>query len=96
MDQSITINLAGRELHLKASSPDMERLMRLAADDINAKLESYTVRYMDRSFEDKLAVVALQETVNRLVAQKRLNAASSEADALKGELDAYLAGIDDK
>ena len=96
MDQSITINLAGRELHLKASSPDMERLMRLAADDINAKLESYTVRYMDRSFEDKLAVVALQETVNRLGAQKRLNAASSEADALKGELDAYLAGIDDK
>ncbi|MBR4134702.1 MAG: cell division protein ZapA, partial [Bacteroidales bacterium] len=41
MEQSITIKIAGKDYPLKATSPEMEQLMRLAADSINQKLAAY-------------------------------------------------------
>ena len=39
MDQSIKIRIAGQEYSLKAGSPEIERLMRLAAESVSKKVE---------------------------------------------------------
>ena len=41
MGQNIKIKIAGNEYPLVASSPEMERMMRLAADAINQTLAAY-------------------------------------------------------
>ena len=38
MEQSIKIRIAGKEYPLKANSPEMEQMLRLAAETINQKL----------------------------------------------------------
>ena len=93
MDQSITIKIAGKEYSLKASSPEMERCMRLAAEDINKRLSAYDEKYPDKSLEDKLAFVTLNETVSKITALGKLNALVNEVAGLTGELEAYLSGI---
>ena len=72
MGQSIKIKIAGNEYPLVASSPEMERLMRLAAEAINQKLTAYDAKFPNKSLSDKLSFVALNETVSRLTYQKRL------------------------
>ena len=41
MEQKITIRIAGKDFVLKASSPEEEELIRLAAIDINKRLAAY-------------------------------------------------------
>lgn len=93
MDQSITIKIAGKEYSLKASSPEMERCMRLAAEDINKRLSAYDEKYPDKRLEDKLAFVTLNETVSKITAMGKLNALATEVSGLAEELEAYLSGI---
>lgn len=93
MDQSITIKIAGKEYSLKASSPEMERCMRLAADDINKRLSAYDEKYPDKRLEDKLAFVTLNETVSKITAMGKLNALATEVSGLAEELETYLSGI---
>lgn len=93
MDQSITIRIAGNEYPLKASSPEMERLMRLAADAINQKLAAYDAKFPDKSLSDKLSFVALNESISRLICQKKLADASEEAAKLQKDVDSYLENI---
>ena len=52
MGQNIKIKIAGVEYPLVASSPEMERMMRLAADAINQKLTAYDAKYPKRLQED--------------------------------------------
>ena len=66
MEQSITIKIAGKDYPLKATSPEMEQLMRLAADSINQKLAAYDAKFPDKTLVDKLSFVALNETVSRM------------------------------
>ena len=85
MDQSIKIRIAGQEYSLKAGSPEIERLMRLAAESVSRKVEVY-----DRSMVDKLAFAALNEAIGRLSCQSKLNAALEETRKLHEETERYL------
>lgn len=96
MDQSITLKIAGKEYPLKASSPEMEQLMRLAAEDVNNMLARYTEKFPDKTLEDKLAFVTLQEAVFKISAQRKVQSLAEEVSALKKDTDAYLQGIENK
>ncbi|MBO4923641.1 MAG: cell division protein ZapA [Bacteroidales bacterium] len=96
MEQSITIKIAGKDYPLKATSPEMEQLMRLAADSINQKLAAYDAKFPDKTLVDKLSFVALNETVSRMSYQKRLSSVNEEAKAMLSRTSAYLDNIDKK
>ena len=94
MGQSIKIKIAGIEYPLVAASPEMERLMRLAAEAINQKLAAYDAKVPNKSMSDKLSFVALNETVSRLTYQKRLSEASEEGRKLQEDVESYLKNIE--
>lgn len=94
MAQSITLKIAGKDYQFVAQTPESERLMRLAAENINAMYSKYDERFPDKTPVDKLAFVSLMQSMNMLQAQNKATKLSSEADALKAELDAYLANIE--
>ncbi|MBO5635728.1 MAG: cell division protein ZapA [Bacteroidales bacterium] len=94
MGQSIKIKIAGNEYPLVASSPEMERLMRLAAEAINQKLSAYDAKFPNKSLSDKLAFVALNEAVSRLTYQKRLSDVGDEAGKLQEDVESYLKNIE--
>jgi len=96
MDQSITLKIAGKEYAMKASSPEAERLMRLAAEAINEKLAVYGSRFPDKTLEDRLAFVALNETVSRINFQRRLSLIGEEVKAFQEQTDRYLDTADKK
>ena len=85
MEQSITIKIAGKDYPLKATSPEMEQLMRLAADSINQKLAAYDAKFPDKTLVDKLSFV-----------QKKLSSVNEEAKAMLSRTSAYLDNIDKK
>ena len=89
-DQSITLKIAGKEYPLKASSPEMEQLMRIAAETINQKLAAYNARFPDKVLQDKLAFVTLNETIARLAAQKKCSALEAAMASLAAKEVAYL------
>lgn len=92
--QSITLKIGGTPYPLKVREPEMEQLMRVAAQTINQKLAAYDARFPDRSLSDKLSFVALNETVARLVSQKKMAMAEKEAGKLQEELESYLKSIE--
>ena len=96
MEQSITIKIAGKDYPLKATSPEMEQLMRLAAETINQKLALYDAKFPDKTLVDKLSFVALNETISRMSYQKRLSSVSEEAKRMLSQTSAYLDSIDKK
>ena len=96
MDQSITLKIAGREYPLKASSPEMERYMRIAAESINSKLAVYDSKFPGKELLDKLVFVTLNETVGRIAAQSKLTARDDEEKKLLEEIESYLDSIDKK
>lgn len=96
MAQSITLKIAGKEYPLKADTPEMEQLMRYAAETINQKLQAYDAKFPDKTLVDKLSFVALNETVNRLSAQKKLSIAAEEAKRMLSQTNTYLESIDKK
>jgi len=93
MEQSITISIEGKSYQLKASSPEQEQIMRIAAEKINEKLNFYGSRYPDKQLSDKLAFVALNETIAHLTLQKKLNDLSAEVKKVEGEQKDYLDNI---
>ena len=96
MEQSITLKIAGKDYSLKANSPEMEQLMRVAAEAINKKMEAYDAKFPDKTTVDKLAFVALGETVGRLSYQKKLSSVNDEAKRMLGQTSEYLDTIDKK
>lgn len=92
MAQSITLKIGSREYPLMAATEDQEQLMRLAAEEINSMLSKYDAKFPDKTIEDKLSFVALQETVSKLSFQRKIARISEEANALKEETSAYLEG----
>ena len=93
MAQNIKLKIAGNEYPMVAATPEMEEAMRLAADEINRKYNSYDAKYPDKSALDKLIIVTLNETVNRIACQKLMHQLGDEAKALQDGLDAYLSGV---
>lgn len=94
MGQNIKIKIAGNEYPLVASSPEMERMMRLAADAINQKLTAYDAKFPNKTLSDKLSFVALNEAVGRLSLQKRLSDADAEAKRLQESVESYIKNIE--
>lgn len=94
MGQSIKIKIAGNEYPLVAASPEMEQLMRLAAEAINQKLTAYDAKFPNKSLSDKLSFVALNEAVSRLTFQRRLKASEDEAEKLQEDLETHLKNIE--
>ena len=94
MGQNIKIKIAGNEYPLVASSPEMERMMRLAVDAINQKLAAYDAKYPNKTLSDKLSFVALNEAVGRLAYQKRVADADSEAKKLQEDVESYIKNIE--
>ena len=93
MAQNIKLKIAGIEYPMVAPTPEMEEAMRLAADEINRKYNSYDAKYPDKSALDKLIIVTLNETVNRIACQKKMQILGTEAKVLQDDLDAYLAKL---
>ena len=96
MDQSITLKIAGKEYPLKATSPEMEQMMRLAAEDVNAMLVKFDAKFPDKPVADKLAFVAIQEAVSKINAQRKASRVVEEVTALQNDLASYLDGMQDK
>ena len=94
MEQSITLKIAGKEYQLKASSPEMEQYMRIAAENINGKLSVYDSRYPGKDLFDKLVFVTLNEAFGRLSAQRKLALRDEEEGKLLEQIDSYLGGIE--
>ena len=93
MAQNIKLKIAGTEFPKVAATPEMEETMRTAADEINRKFNSYDIKYPDKSVLDKLIIVTLNETVNRIACQKLMKELGAEVKDLTDQTDAYLAGI---
>jgi len=93
MAQSITLKIAGKEYPLIAASPDQERLMRRAAEDINKMLARYDAKFMDRPLIDKLAFVTLNQTMYKYAAQQQLQALNEDIGALNTEIENYLKNV---
>ena len=93
MAQDITLKVAGKPYRLSASTPEMEQLMRLAAQDVTAMVTKFDARFPDSSPEDKLTFVAIQEAAGKLSAQKKMSRLVEEVQALEGDVAAYLEGM---
>lgn len=96
MAQSITLKVAGKQFALKVTDETQEHYMRLAAEDINSKLEAYNKRYPTTPLEDKLVFVTLNEFVQRLRTRDIAEKLKSEADSISADVSAYLEGIEEK
>ncbi len=96
MGQSVIIKIAGKEFPLKASSPEVEQMMRIAAEQINRQLADYSSRFPDKTLTDKLAFVALSEAVTGLSYMRRMEALEGEVKEMTGEIDRYLKSIEEK
>ena len=93
MAQDITLKVAGKSYSLSAASPEMEQLMRLAAQDVSAMMTKFDARFPDSSPEDKLVFVAIQDAAGKLSAQKKMSRLVEEVQTLESDVAAYLEGM---
>ncbi len=93
MEQRITIRIADKEYTLKAATPEQEELIRKAADSVNKKINAYASKFASRPMSDLVAFVALNESINSLSIQKKLESVGAEAASLKEATDSYLKNI---
>lgn len=93
MEQKITIRIAGKDFVLKATSPEDEELIRLAAIEINKKLAAYQNAFPGKALSDILSFVALNEAISSLMLQRKLDAGAREAKDLSEALGSYLAEV---
>ena len=94
MAQNITLKLAGREYRMAADSQQMESMMRIAAETINEQLKDLDAKFTKKTLEEKLAIVALNETVKKLRFQNQFEEIEKEVKLTAGQIDNYLENID--
>ena len=92
-EQSIKIKIGSREYSLKASSPEQEQVMRLAAESINKMTDAYSVKFPMQSEQDRLAFASLNNAMSLLVAKKEIAAMKAEYQVLLEQMQAYLDNI---
>lgn len=90
MEQNITIKIAGKDYALKVTSPEMEQLMRIAAETINEKLMDYDSKYPEKTLADKLALISLTVTVSKLSYYRKLKSVNEEAKRMLDQTSSYL------
>lgn len=94
MDQSITLQIAGESFPLTAHGPEHERIMRLAAERINALLTEYDKKFPDRKIQQKMVFVALNECMGRLQTMSELAALKKDIGQISQEAESYLSGLE--
>lgn len=90
-DQSIKLNIGGRVYPMVANSPEMESVLRMAAESINKKLAMYSAKYPTVDLADKLVFVAMNEAVSALKSKKEFSLADQETKEIEKLLENYLA-----
>lgn len=90
MAQNITLTIAGKTFAVVAADAAQERAMRIAAEQINAKLTNLDAKFPDKPFADKLLLVALSESVSKVLLQDQSKAVAEEAGGLERLIDGYL------
>jgi len=90
--QKIKLVISGRTYPMEAETPEVEQLMRLAAEDVDGMLKKLSWQFPSTSFEDKLMIVAVREAAAKLLSQKNMRNLVDEADSLEQDLDSYLDG----
>ena len=91
MDQKISIKIAERTFNLTAPTPEKEEVIRLAADAINRRLETFTRRNPGKNLVELMSMVALNEGVCRINIQREMAAKEAEAEQLGKDMANYLA-----
>lgn len=91
MEQRITVKIAEREFVLRATSPEDEQLIRLAASNINRKISANLAKFPGKSLTDILSFVALTEAVAGISRQRVIDAQKGESEGLLKDLESYLA-----
>ena len=91
MDQKISIKIAERTFNLTASTPEQEEVIRLAADAINRRLETFTRKNPGKNLMELMSMVALNESVCRINVQREMAAKDAEAEQLGKDMANYLA-----
>ena len=91
MDQKISIKIAERTFNLTAPTPEQEEVIRLAADAINRRLETFTRRNPGKNLVELMSRVALNEGVCRINIQREMAAKEAEAEQLGKDMANYLA-----
>ena len=91
MDQKISIKIAERTFNLTASTPEQEEVIRLAADAINRRLETFTRKNPGKNLVELMSMVALNEGVCRINIQREMAAKEAEAEQLGKDMANYLA-----
>ena len=91
MDQKISIKIAERTFNLTAKDPEQEEVIRLAADAINRRLETFTRRNPGKNLVELMSMVALNEGVCRINIQREMAAKEAEAEQLGKDMANYLA-----
>jgi len=92
MDRNITLKVAEKTFEMSAKTPEMEQSMRLAAEDVNKLLTYFHQKYSDKPLEDKLALVSVAESIQKITSVSKLKRVEDELSQLKDELAGYLAG----
>ncbi len=90
MEQRITVKIAEREFVLRATSPEDEELIRIAAAGLNRKIAANLAKFPGKSLTDILSFVALTEAVAGISRARALEKAEKETSTLVGDLDRYL------
>ena len=91
MDQKISIKIAERTFNLTAPTPEQEEVIRLAADAINRRLETFTRRNPGKNLVELMSMVALNEGVCRINIQREMAVQKAEAERLGKDMANYLA-----
>lgn len=90
MDQKIKVTIAEKEFNLVAQTPEMEERIRKAADITNRKIAAYSGKFATKTQLDILCFVALNEALNGLELQSRIERIEKEAESLKTDISSYI------
>lgn len=93
-EQSIKIKIGSKEYNMKASSPEQERIIRLAAESINKMADVYRTKYPAQQEYDRIAFVALNNAISLLTARKELSDSKAECQTFLEQTQAYLDNIE--
>lgn len=96
MAQNIKLVIGGHTHSFKAQTPEAEQIMRLAASDLNKRLEKFALQYPGSQELDRLAFAALNLGIEKISRERKLAELKGEADALKRETDVYIESIGKK
>lgn len=94
MARKITVSIRRKSYALMASSEQHERLIRLAADNVDRLIENYAGKFKAQDSDDILIFTALNVCMQNLNYKEEILKLQQEAEALEREFKGYLDKID--